>query len=113
GRPLFVRTPESNFNLANFMRTHLASAFGAMRIGMEILKKEGIQVDQLIGHGGIFKTPKVAQGILAAAMETPVTVMETAGEGGAWGIAVLAAYLQDEENRSLEDYLNNKVFANS
>lgn len=113
GRPLFARTPESNFNLANFMRTHIASAFGAMRIGMEILKEEGIQVDQLVGHGGIFKTPKVAQGILAAAMETSVTVMETAGEGGAWGIAILAAYLQEAKQSSLEDYLRNKVFGDS
>lgn len=113
GRPLFVRTPESEFSLANFMRMHISSAFGAMRIGMDILKKEGIKIDQLVGHGGIFKTPEVAQRILAAAMEAPVTVMETAGEGGAWGIAVLAAYLQDSKNLSLETFLSEKVFAKS
>lgn len=112
GRPLFVRTPESKFDLANFMRLHLSSAFGAMRIGMEILKKENIKIDKLVGHGGIFKTPEVGQRILASAMEAPVTVMETAGEGGAWGIALLAAY-QLEENLSLSDFLEQKVFATS
>ena len=112
GRPLFVRTLESKFDLANFMRLHLSSAFGAMRIGMEILKKENIKIDKLVGHGGIFKTPVVGQRILASAMEAPVTVMETAGEGGAWGIALLAAY-QLEENLSLSDFLEQKVFATS
>jgi sugar (pentulose or hexulose) kinase len=112
GRPLFVRTPESKFDLANFMRLHLSSAFGAMRIGMEILKKENIKIDKLVGHGGIFKTPEVGQRILASAMEAPVTVMATAGEGGAWGIALLAAY-QLEENLSLSDFLEQKVFATS
>lgn len=112
GRPLFVRTPESKFDLANFMRLHLSSAFGAMRIGMEILKKENIKIDKLVGHGGIFKTPEVGQRILASAMEAPVTVMATAGEGGAWGIALLAAY-QLEENLSLSDFLEQKVFARS
>lgn len=113
GRPLFVRTPDSQFTLANFMRMHLSSAFGAMRVGMEILKAEGIQVDRLVAHGGIFKTPEVAQRLLAAAMEAPVSVMETAGEGGAWGIAVLAAYLQNADELSLEDYLNEHVFEGS
>ena len=111
GRPLFVRTPESDFSLANFMRLHLSSAFGAMRIGMEILKKEQIQIDKLVGHGGIFKTPEVGQRILAAAMEAPVTVLETAGEGGAWGIALLAAYQMEEESLSLAEFLEQKVFA--
>ncbi|WP_207702010.1 xylulokinase [Candidatus Enterococcus ferrettii] len=113
GRPLFVRTPESDFSLANFMRLHLSSAFGAMRIGMEILKKEQIQIDKLVGHGGIFKTPEVGQRILAAAMEAPVTVLETAGEGGAWGIALLAAYRISEEQLSLAEFLEQKVFAGS
>lgn len=113
GRPLFVRTPESKFNLANFMRLHLSSAFGAMRIGMEILKNEQIQIDKLVGHGGIFKTPEVGQRILAAAMEAPVTVMETAGEGGAWGIALLAAFVTDENRLPLEAFLDEKVFAGS
>ena len=112
GRPLFVRTPESKFDLANFMRLHLSSAFGAMRLGMEILKKENIKIDKLVGHGGIFKTPEVGQRILASAMEAPVTVMATAGEGGAWGIALLAAY-QLEKNLSLSDFLEQKVFATS
>lgn len=113
GRPLFVRTPESQFNLANFMRLHLSSAFGAMRIGMEILKKENIQIDRLVGHGGIFKTPEVGQRILASAMEAPVTVMETAGEGGAWGIALLAAYQSVAADLSLAGFLEEKVFATS
>jgi len=113
GRPLFVRTPESKFSLANFMRLHLSSAFGAMRIGMEILKKEKIHIDKLVGHGGIFKTPEVGQRILAAAMEAPVTVMETAGEGGAWGIALLAAFVNKEGNVPLEEFLDKQVFIDS
>ena len=113
GRPLFVRTPESQFDLANFMRLHLSSAFGAMRLGMDILRQEQIEIDSLVGHGGIFKTPEVGQRILAAVMEAPVTVMETAGEGGAWGIALLAAYLTDPDELPLADYLHEKVFAAS
>lgn len=113
GRPLFVRTPDSKFDLANFMRLHLSSAFGAMRIGMEILREENIKIDKLVGHGGIFKTPEVGQRILAAAMEAPVTVMETAGEGGAWGIALLAAYQQEKSGISLAKFLEEKVFATS
>ncbi|MGJ8729398.1 xylulokinase [Listeria aquatica] len=109
GRPLFVRSPESKFNLANFMRVHLASAFGAMRIGLDILKEENVQIDKLVGHGGIFKTPEVGQRILAAAMEAPVTVMETASDGGAWGIALLAAYLESDD-ADLSDFLEQKVF---
>jgi sugar (pentulose or hexulose) kinase len=113
GRPLFVRTPESKFNLANFMRVHLFSSLGALSIGMEILfDKEKVEIDQVLGHGGFFKTPVVGQKIMAAAMNVPVTVMETAGEGGAWGIALLAAYmLQMAEGEPLEDYLSGKVFA--
>lgn len=111
GRPLFIRTPESKFTLANFIRTHITSAFGAMRLGMEILKEENVAIDRLVGHGGIFKTPKVGQTILASAMESPVTVMETAGEGGAWGIALLAAYLLEQENLALKEFLDEKVFS--
>ena len=113
GRPAFVRTPESRFNLANFMRTHLYAALGALKIGMDILvKEEKIQIDKILGHGGLFKTPGVGQRIMAAAMQAPVSVMETAGEGGAWGIALLAAYeVQREESETLEDYLADKVFA--
>src|SRR5699024_8789276 len=103
GRPLFVRKPDSNFNLANFMRMHLFSAFGAMKIGMDILVSEQVEIDSIVGHGGIFKTPEVAQKILAAVMQAPVTVMETAGEGGAWGIALLAAYMIEKKaDESLE-----------
>ena len=112
GRPLFVRSPKSNFNLANFMRSHLFTSLGAVKMGMDILmKEEGVELDEMLGHGGLFKTKGVAQGILAGAINTPVTVMETAGEGGAWGIALLAAYMANkEEGETLPDYLNNKVF---
>ena len=113
GRPLFVRTPESRFTLANFMRTHLFSSLGALRIGMNILfDQEQVKIDQLLGHGGFFKTEEVGQRIMAAAMNVPVSVMETAGEGGAWGIALLASYmLNQSQNEPLEDYLSHKVFA--
>lgn len=113
GRPMFVRTPESKFNLANFMRVNLFTSLGALKTGMDILlKEEGVKLDKILGHGGLFKTKGVGQNLLAGAINAPVSVMETAGEGGAWGIAVLASYLVNkEEGESLEDYLNNKVFA--
>ncbi|WP_186576758.1 xylulokinase [Aquibacillus kalidii] len=113
GRPLFVRSSGSNFNLANFMRTHLFTAFGAMKLGMDILvEEEKVKLDEVLGHGGIFKTEGVGQNFLAAAFNTPVSVMETAGEGGAWGIALLASYMINKsENQTLEEYLNEKVFA--
>jgi sugar (pentulose or hexulose) kinase len=112
GRPLFVRTPESRFTLANFMRTHLFSALGALKIGLGIFKKERVKIDQILGHGGFFKTKAVGQKIMAAAMNVPVSVMETAGEGGAWGMALLAAYmLRKAANEPLEAYLADKVFA--
>ncbi|MBI5296592.1 MAG: FGGY-family carbohydrate kinase [Chloroflexi bacterium] len=113
GRPLFVRTPESRFNLANFMRTHLFSSLAVLKIGMDILfEQEKVGLDQLLGHGGFFKTKGVGQKIMAAAMNVPVSVMETAGEGGAWGIALLAAYmLYKSDNEALETYLAEKVFA--
>ena len=113
GRPLFVRTPDSKFNLANFMRTHLYAALGALKIGMDILvKEEHVKIDKILGHGGLFKTPVVGQRIMAAAMSAPVSLMETAGEGGAWGIAVLAAYmLKKAEGETLAAYLSEKVFA--
>ena len=112
GRPLFVRTPESNFNLANFMRVNLFTALGALKTGLDILiRKEGVKVDQIYGHGGLFKTKGVGQSILAAAIDAPVSVMETAGEGGAWGIALLASYMVNkDEKESLDDFLNKKVF---
>lgn len=112
GRPLFVRTPESRFTLANFMRVHLFSALGALKIGLGIFDREQVQIDRILGHGGFFKTPEVGQKIMAAAMNVPVSVMETAGEGGAWGIALLAAYMaRKEANEPLEAYLDDKVFA--
>ena len=113
GRPLFVRTPESRFTLANFMRVNLFSSLGALKIGMDILfEQEKVKLDQLLGHGGFFKTKEVGQRIMAAAMNVPVSVMETAGEGGAWGIALLASYmLYKAEDQPLEVYLSDKVFA--
>lgn len=112
GRPLFVRTPDSDFTLANFMRTHLFSALGALKIGMDILgKEEQVQIDKIFGHGGLFKTKEVGQRIMAAAMNSPVSVMETAGEGGAWGIALLAEYAREKQaGQTLSDYLNEVVF---
>jgi sugar (pentulose or hexulose) kinase len=113
GRPLFVRTPESRFNLSNFMRVHLFSSLGALKIGMNILfEQEKVKLDQLLGHGGFFKTKEVGQRIMAAAMNVPVSVMETAGEGGAWGIALLASYMVNRSaNEPLEAYLSERVFA--
>ena len=114
GRPLFVRTPESRFTFANFMRVQLYSAIAALKMGMDILRQEDVKVNKLTGHGGFFKAPVVGQKILAGAMETPVSVMSTAGEGGAWGVAVLAAYRADKSSfTSLSDYLTKKVFTNA
>lgn len=113
GRPLFVRKPDAKFNLANFMRVNLYTALGALKTGLDILfKEENVKVDRVLGHGGLFKTKGVGQRILAAAMNTPVTVMDTAGEGGAWGIALLANYmLNKSEGEPLDSYLDNRVFA--
>jgi sugar (pentulose or hexulose) kinase len=112
GRPMFIRTPESRFTLSNFMRVHLFSALGALKIGLDILfEQEQVKIDQILGHGGFFKTKEVGQKITAAAMNVPVSVMETAGEGGAWGIGLLASYmLRKAKGESLEAYLANKVF---
>lgn len=113
GRPMFVRLPDAKFNLANFMRSHLYSAMAALKIGNDILlKEEKVQVDSLMGHGGLFKTPVVGQQLMAAAFNSPVTVMDTASEGGAWGMAVLAAFMMEkEEGEELPDYLSEKIFA--
>lgn len=113
GRPLFVRNPESNFNLANFMRVHLFTALGALKTGLDILlKEENVQIDRMMGHGGLFKTKEVGQKIMAAAVNAPVTVMETAGEGGAWGIALLASYMKNKKDgESLAQFLERDVFA--
>ncbi len=113
GRPLFVRSASDKFNLANFMRTHLYGAIGVLKIGNDILlKEENVKVDRITGHGGYFKTKGVGQRMLAAALNSPISVMETAGEGGAWGIALLAAYLvNNDKKQSLADYLEETVFA--
>lgn len=113
GRPLFVRMPDSNFNLANFMRVHLFTSLGALKVGLDILlKQEHVVIDKMLGHGGLFKTKGVGQKVMATAINAPVSVMETAGEGGAWGIAILASYMiQKKEQEALGDYLRNKVFS--
>lgn len=113
GRPLFARTPDSKFNLANFFKVNLYTSLGAVKLGMDILlKDEGVKLDRIMGHGGLFKTPGVMQRYLAAAVNTPVAVMETASEGGAWGIAILAAYLAEgRKDGSLEEYLDKRIFA--
>ena len=112
GRPLFVRRPDARFNLANFMRSHLYSSLATLKIGMDILfRQEHVELDELMGHGGLFKTKGVGQSIMAAAVNVPVTCMETAGEGGAWGIALLAAYMKDKKEReTLDEYLSERVF---
>lgn len=111
GRPMFIRTQNCNFNLSNFFRAQIYSAMATLKIGMEILENENVKIDCLMGHGGLFKTPVVGQKLMAGAMNSPVSVMETAGEGGAWGCAVLARYAVDHNGESLEDYLNSKVFS--
>ena len=113
GRPLFVRSANDKFNLANFMRAQLYGAIGVLKIGNDILlKEENVKVDRITGHGGYFKTKGVGQRMLAAALNSPISVMETAGEGGAWGIALLASYLVNKEaGQTLADFLDKKVFA--
>lgn len=113
GRPMFVRLPESKVTLGNFMRAQLYGAIATMKIGVDLLKdKENIEVDRLVGQGGFFKTPGVGQQILADAFHTPISVMSTAGEGGPWAMALLAAYMaRKEEGESMEDYLEKKVFS--
>lgn len=111
GRPMVLRSENSNFNLANFMRTHIYSAIATLKIGMEILEEENVDIDKLMGHGGLFKTKYVGQKLMAGAMKTPVSVLSTAGEGGAWGIAVLASYAKDNFYLSLEEFLDKNVFS--
>ena len=116
GRPLFIRRPDSQMTLANFMRTHLYSSLGALKVGLDILlREEDVRIDKIYGHGGLFKTPLVGQKVLAAAIHAPVTVMATAGEGGAWGIALLASYMafvqqEGAAGESLESYLAHVIF---
>ncbi|HIW71556.1 MAG TPA: FGGY-family carbohydrate kinase [Candidatus Levilactobacillus faecigallinarum] len=115
GRPMFVRTPNSHFNLANFVKTQLYAAFAPLKIGMDILaNEEHIHMGSLIAQGGLFRTPKVGQQVLADSLNTPITVMSTASEGGPWGMAVLGFYVTDKAaDETLEDFLDNKVFADS
>ena len=112
GRPMLARSPEARLSFANFMRAQLYSALATLKIGLDILAAENVAVDRLLGHGGFFKTPEVGQRILAAAANSPVSVMTTAGEGGPWGMALLAAYRANRaEGQSLEAYLDERVFA--
>ena len=113
GLPLFIHRPDSQVGLADFMRTHMMSAMATLKIGMDILRAENVTIDKIFGHGGYFKTPVAGQKILSAAIGAPVSVMETAGEGGPYGMALLAAYMIWGEGESLEDFLDNKVFKDS
>lgn len=115
GRPMLVRLPESKMNIANFMRSQLYGAIATLKIGMDMLaREENVESDKLLGHGGFFKTPGVGQQILADALNVPITTMETAGEGGPWGMALLAAYMYRKQDcETLEDYLMDRVFANA
>lgn len=110
GRPMFVRKQGAKFNLANFMRAQIYSTMATLKIGMQILEKEGVTIDCLMGHGGLFKTKLVGQKLMAGAMNCPVAVMQTAGEGGAWGMAILAKYCVDNCGMPLDEYLDKKVF---
>jgi len=111
GRPLLARTPNAAFTFPDLMRVQLYSALASLRVGLDILAKEQVSVNRLLGHGGFFKTPVVGQRMMAAVTGTSVSVMDTAGEGGPWGMALLAAYLMREQRtESLEDFLSNRVF---
>lgn len=112
GRPIVLRRPDSNFTLENFMRSQLYATMATLKIGMDILAAENVKIDSLTGHGGLFKTPLVGQKYMAAACNAPITCMETAGEGGPYGMALLAAYA-DMGGGSLEDFLENRVFKNA
>jgi sugar (pentulose or hexulose) kinase len=110
GRPLFIRGPDSRLTLANFMRAQIYGAFGTLTLGMRVLTDEGVGLDQMLAHGGLFRTAGVAQRLLAAAIGAPVAVGATAGEGGAWGMAVLADYLRAAPDQDLVTYLSSQVF---
>lgn len=112
GRPMLIRTPDARMNMANFMRAQIYASLETLKAGMDIMNREHVAIDEVYGHGGLFKTEGVGQNLLAAAIHAPVTVMETAGEGGAWGIALLAEYaLLREKGESLESFLRDHVFA--
>lgn len=114
GRPLFVRRPDSHFSLENFMRTHLYASLGAISMGMETLQKENVQIQKISGHGGFFKSAGAGQRIMSCALRSPICVMQTAGEGGPWGMAILAAYMvQREPGETLEQYLSDRVFSSA
>ena len=114
GRPLIIRQPDSRLTLTDFMRTQLMSALATLKIGMDILtERENVKIDRLYGHGGFFKTPEVGQRILSAAVNAPVSVMETAGEGGPYGMALLASFMLKKNGETLEDFLDKKVFASA
>jgi len=114
GRPMLLRTPEAQLSFENFSRSLVAGAIASLKLGMTILEKERVKIDSLLGHGGYFKTPGTAQNLLASALNAPVSVMETAGEGGPWGMALLAAYCANKaEGQTLEDYLSERVFASA
>ena len=113
GRPMVVRTPDSRLTLANFMRAQLYGVYGTLALGMRVLASEGVELDRMFAHGGIFRTAGVAQRFLAGALDAPVAVGETASEGGAWGIAVLASYLSSADELDLGAYLNDRVFADA
>lgn len=111
GRPIIVRSQDAKFNLANFMRSHFYSAVATLRLGMDVLFSENVKIDSLTGHGGYFKTEGVGLEIMAAAMHTPISAMSTAGEGGPWGMALLASYAADSKGRNLESWLETEVFS--
>ena len=111
GRPLVVRTPDSRFTLANFMRAQIYGVFGSLSLGMRVLASEGVRLERMFAHGGLFRTSGVAERFLAAALASPVTVGEAAAEGGPWGMAVLAAYAASGAEAGLSDYLRDQVFA--
>jgi sugar (pentulose or hexulose) kinase len=113
GRPMVVRTPDSTLDLPNFARTQIAGVFGTLSLGMQVLAGEGVAIDSMFAHGGLFRTAGVAQRLLAAAIGAPVAVGETAAEGGAWGIAVLAAFHGQADGASLDDYLTHRVFGDA
>lgn len=112
GRPMYFRLPDGHMDLAGFFRSQIYSAFAALKIGMDILfEKENVKAEQFTGHGGLFKVKGTAQQILADALDTPVSVMENAGEGGAWGMALLAEYMMNSGGKTLPDWLDSEVFA--
>ena len=110
---MVVRTPDAHVTFPNFARSLLSGAIVSLKIGMEILEKEQVQIDSLLGHGGYFKTKGTGQNLLSAALNVPITVMETAGEGGPWGMALLAAYRANKKDETLEEYLNSRVFSDA